>query len=114
VALDAKALSGLRDMIGDDAELFAELVTTFTEDSPKYMADMRSALARGDAPALRLAAHSLKANGAQFGALQFAELNKQVEFAAKAGDLSGIAPLLDQIEALYPGVEAALRALVTI
>lgn len=113
VQLDAKSLAGLREMIGDDAELLAELVTTFAEDSPKYIADMRAALARGDAAALRLASHSLKANGAQFGALDFAELNKQVEFAAKTGEISGVAPLLDQIEAVYPAVEAALRALTT-
>ena len=111
VALDAKALENLRAMVGDDASFLAELVNTFLEDAPLLLGDMRAAVAAGDAAALRLAAHSLKSNAAQFGATEFAALCKEIEGLGKAGDTRGASPLVEAAGAAYPGVAAALQAI---
>jgi HPt (histidine-containing phosphotransfer) domain-containing protein len=111
VTLDAKALENLRVMVGDDASFLAELVHTFLEDAPRLLEDMRAAVAAGDAAALRLAAHSLKSNAAQFGAVEFAALCKEIEGLGKAGDAPGAVALVDTAVAAYPGVAAALQGI---
>jgi signal transduction histidine kinase/CheY-like chemotaxis protein/HPt (histidine-containing phosphotransfer) domain-containing protein len=109
--LDPAALENLRDMVGGDASVLNELVNTFLEDAPHLLTDLRNALNNGDAANVRLAAHSLKSNGAQFGALSFAELCREMEMLGKSSHLDGAESLLDQIESEYQRVSAALEAL---
>src|SRR6185503_19357216 len=52
-----------------DADFVRELVDTFLDDSPRLLADMRQALADGNAETLRRSAHSLKSNSASLGAM---------------------------------------------
>ncbi len=120
LVLDAGALAGLRDLVGDDPAFLRELVDTALEDAPALLAEMRRALDTADAPTLRRAAHTLKSTSAQFGAAQFVALAKQVEMlmsAAPAGQAgaaqppAAAAPLVAQIEAEWPAVRAALEAL---
>ena len=56
------------------AEFAVELVDTFLTEAPTMLADLRRALAVGDADAFRRTAHSLKSNGNTFGAGQAALL----------------------------------------
>jgi HPt (histidine-containing phosphotransfer) domain-containing protein len=111
VALDAAALANLRAMVGDDASFLAELVNTFLEDAPRLLGDMRAAVAAGDAAALRLAAHSLKSNAAQFGATENAALCREIEGLGKAGNAQEAAALVDAAATAYPGVAAALQGI---
>jgi signal transduction histidine kinase/DNA-binding response OmpR family regulator/PAS domain-containing protein len=110
--LDSVALDNLRSMVGDDDSIIAELVTTFLEDAPLLLLNLRRSLENADAANVRLYAHSLKSNGAQFGAMTFADLCKDMEMIGKSNQLDGAAPLLEQIEAEYQRVRAALEALV--
>ena len=45
------------------------------------------------------AAHTLKSNGYTFGAVALGDLCRELETAARDGDLSGAAPLVEQVEA---------------
>ena len=54
------------------AEFAVELVDTFLAEAPAMLADLRAALAAGDADAFRRTAHSLKSNGNTFGVLTLA------------------------------------------
>jgi CheY-like chemotaxis protein len=110
--LDDRALVELRAMVGDDMDFLTELVSTLREDAPKLLAAMRTATEAGDASGLRIAAHSLKSNAAQFGALHLAELCRKLEHLARDGALTGASDLLAQAESEYPRVERALAALV--
>ena len=65
----------------------------------------------GDAPGLRLAAHSLKSNSADFGAMSLNALCKQLEMMGKDNQLDGALPLIDQAEAALEAVRPALMAL---
>lgn len=48
------------DPLGDDPELRKELATMFLEDGPGQLTQVRTALDKRDAPALKAAAHTLK------------------------------------------------------
>jgi signal transduction histidine kinase/CheY-like chemotaxis protein/HPt (histidine-containing phosphotransfer) domain-containing protein len=115
-ALDAAALANLRDMAGDGpdgAAFFQELITGFLEDAPQLLAQMRVAIAAGDAPALRLSAHSLKSNAADFGATHLAALCRELEMKGKNADLDGTADLLARAESAYASAADALATLTT-
>ena len=73
---------------------------------------MRSALEAGDAAEVRRFAHSLKSNGAEFGADAFSQSCQRLEEGAKGGDLGEAGALVERIEAQFAEVEAALRALI--
>ncbi len=107
--LDAAALDSLREMVGGEPAYLAELIDSFLEDAPGLLATMRDGLAQEDAAAVRLAAHTLKSNGADFGAMRFSELNKSVETLAREGTLEGATDLVEQIQAEYEQVKVALQ-----
>ena len=87
-AIDATTVRTLQDTAG--ADFVGELVGTFLEEAPRMMAELRGALAAGDAERFRRTAHSLKSNGLTFGALAFAAQAKALELggfpATRGGD----------------------------
>jgi HPt (histidine-containing phosphotransfer) domain-containing protein len=93
--LDPAALEGLREIGGD--EFLADLVKTFLADAPPLLAALRGA----NAEEVRRAAHTLKSNGATFGATRFSELCRELEVQAKGGDLTGAPDLAARIDAEY-------------
>ncbi len=111
LVLDAGALAGLRELVGDDPAFLRELVDSALEDAPALLADLRRALDAGDAPTLRRAAHTLKSTSAQFGATQYAALAKQVEAMMTSEPPAAAALHVARLEAEWPAVRAALEAL---
>jgi len=109
--LDRAALARLRELSGGDKAFVAEMIATFQADSPGTLAEMRQGVERGDATLLRRAAHTLKSNSADFGALVLSALCRELEMMGKEGNLNGAEQKLAQIEAEYVGVHAALAAL---
>jgi signal transduction histidine kinase/DNA-binding response OmpR family regulator/HPt (histidine-containing phosphotransfer) domain-containing protein len=109
--LSPAALENLRTMAGGDPAFVTELIETFLEDAPKLLEDMARSLEVGDAAGLRLAAHSLKSNGAEFGASVFSEICKQLEVIGKSGDLGGAGALVTQASAEFGRVRIALEAI---
>jgi CheY-like chemotaxis protein len=109
--LDGAALQKLRDMVGGDPEFMAEMVETLLEDAPGLLVDMRRGAEDGDAGVLRLAAHSLKSNSADFGALDLSAMCKELEEMGKKGELVGAVEKVEQAEAEFERVRPALEAL---
>jgi HPt (histidine-containing phosphotransfer) domain-containing protein len=106
--VDAETVNRLRESVGQ--EFLGELVGTFLDDAPAQLETLRGAVERGNAEVARRAAHTLKGNGATFGANAFSELCRGLEERAKTGELSDAGDLLAQAEAEYARVEAALGA----
>jgi HPt (histidine-containing phosphotransfer) domain-containing protein len=104
--LDPSALERLRDSVGD--EFVGELGGTFLDDAPVQLTALRKAVEAGDAEAARRAAHTLKSNGATFGALRFSGTCRDLEEMAKAGSLASAEPVLRRAEHEYAGVGDAL------
>jgi len=108
--LNPIALRNLRMMMDDDAAYLAGLITTFFKTARQLFADLRQAIEREDAAAVRLAAHSLKSNADSFGATVFGDLCRELEAQAKAGQLEGAGEMVALMEAEYGTVKAALEA----
>jgi len=108
--LDPAALSSLSDIMGGDKYMF-ELIDSFLEDAPQLLADMQKALEEECAGDLRLAAHSLKSNCADFGAAVLSNLCRDLENLGKAEDLDGAGEKLALAGVEYDNVKTALLAL---
>ncbi len=109
--IDRTVLDGLLESFGGDMEFLGEMLDTFFEDSPRQLEAARAGLAANNAEAVRRAAHSLKSNCANFGALTLSGQCRELEMLAKAGSLEGGAGLLDCVAAGYEQVHAALEAI---
>ena len=108
--LDPRALANLRELVGDEASLRA-LIEVFLNDAPRLFTNLRAALAQDDPGNLRLAAHSLKSNSADYGAERLCALCARLENLGKRGELAGVSDLLDQAEAEFLRVSEALQQL---
>ena len=109
--IDGAAFQSLFDSIGGDREFLGELLETYFADAPVQLDTMQSTLDAGDAEGLRRAAHSLKSNSANFGAMGLSRLCKTVEDMAKAGALDGAGDQISAARAEYARVVARLRSL---
>lgn len=107
--VDQAVFDGLKDMMG--ADFIGELVDTYLEDAPHLIEQMHQGLASGDADVFRRAAHSLKSNSANFGAMQLAGQARQLEMLGKEGRLEGADALVAELEASYLQVKSVLEAL---
>jgi HPt (histidine-containing phosphotransfer) domain-containing protein len=109
--LEPSALHKLRQVVGDDDDVLAELIDSFLEDAPVLLADLRQALEEGNAPGVRMHAHSLKSNSADFGATRLNALCKELEQRGRNDELDGAEELLIQAEHEFARVHEALRAM---
>jgi HPt (histidine-containing phosphotransfer) domain-containing protein len=108
--LHPPALERLLEIIGDDPDLLRALIDTFLRDVPRLIDDARRGLQQGQADEVRRAAHTLKSNGATFGATTFSELGRELESLTRSGALEGAAELIERLEAEYESVRTALEA----
>jgi HPt (histidine-containing phosphotransfer) domain-containing protein len=109
--IDRVVLDALLESFGGDMEFLGEMLDTFFDDSPRQLEAARAGLAAGDVEAVRRAAHSLKSNSANFGALALSAQCRELEMLAKSGSLEGGAELVAQIAAGYEQVHATLEAI---
>ena len=107
--LDPGALENLRQLGGE--EFLEDLIDTFLAEATGQLTMLRRAIEQGEADELRRAAHTLKSNGATFGAETFAQLCRDLEERAKDGRLDGTMELADGIEVEFRRLVAALEAL---
>ena len=105
------AVRGLYELVGEDRELFDELVTEFREQGPQRITELGRAIATGDSALASRAAHTLKTNSATFGATELASLSRRLEEAARKDELAGAAGLLDDVERCWTLVSRDLEAL---
>ncbi len=97
VVLDSTALENLLEVIGGEFDYLVELIDSFLEEAPQLLAELNQFIAEGDAAGVRRVGHSLKSNGADFGATTFSDLCKELEKMGKSGALDGAAELAAQV-----------------
>jgi PAS domain S-box-containing protein len=105
--IDRDTLGRLRDAVGGD-EAVRELTRTFLSDSQKLLAALRDDLGAGRNDDVRRHAHTLKSTAASFGADSLAELCRRLENLAGAGSADRLTDLVDDIDAEFGRVAAAL------
>ena len=109
--IDISTFEELKQMSG--ADFINELVDTFLDEAPKLIDELKSALLSNDTDTFRRAAHSLKSNGATFGAQQLSELAKQLEMLAKENKLGATGDRLEALRQAYEAAAAELKGLRT-
>ncbi len=107
--IDMQALDRLQEIMGGERAYLYELIDSFLEDSPQCVSNLRQGLEHGDAKRVHLAAHTLKANAAEFGAERLRDLNRELEELAKRGTLEDAPDLVTAIEEEYVLVQRALE-----
>jgi HPt (histidine-containing phosphotransfer) domain-containing protein len=91
-----------------DRQLLAELAGLFLAECPRWMAEMRGAVALGDPSRLQMAAHALKGAATTFAAPALREAALRLEKMGRGGDLStapeALADLAQELERLRPAL----------
>jgi HPt (histidine-containing phosphotransfer) domain-containing protein len=103
--IDRGALCNLLDVIGGDPEDLDELLGDYRETAPELAAAISGAANSGDLQALRIAAHTLKSNARDFGAIRLSSLCEALERECRAGAV----PDAQQAAAAIVSEEAAAR-----
>jgi CheY-like chemotaxis protein len=80
----------LKDMFGDDAATFLEILATFVEPSATIMQALAAACEAHDSEAVKQAAHQLKSSARAIGANPLADSCAELEAAGRAADWSAI------------------------
>ena len=93
------------------ADFVTELVGTFAEEAPPLLASLRAARKAADADGFRRAAHTLKSNGATFGAVELEALARALELAGMAADAAADDAAIDALQAALNRAVAALKGL---
>ena len=106
--LDMNTFIVLKEAIG--ADFIIKLINTFLEDTPAQMATMKNALAAKDADAFRRAAHSIKSNAATFGAMDLANLARELEMLGRENNLE-IGSRLEVMQDAFEQVKDQLNGL---
>jgi HPt (histidine-containing phosphotransfer) domain-containing protein len=86
--IDQVAFRRLLEVIGGEKEDLRELLEEFEISTPILVEKMKTAAADLSLDSLRISAHSLKANGRDFGAMKLASLCELLERDCKLGDVS--------------------------
>lgn len=79
MTIDLPTLRRLLDVIGGDVADLQELIDDFQTTAPDLVSTIRQGHDDGDTKAMRIAAHTLKSNARDFGALELAELCGRLE-----------------------------------
>ncbi|MGE3819116.1 MAG: response regulator [Isosphaeraceae bacterium] len=91
--------SAVLDRAGGNAQLALELLAMFGIDQPRLLTEIEDAVARGDAPLLDRAAHSLKGMLRFFGLTIAAEHAAALEALGRSGDLGSTSELVASLSA---------------
>jgi HPt (histidine-containing phosphotransfer) domain-containing protein len=94
--------------MGNDQELFQEMVGLLRADAPPLLSAIRAAQSDGDAPRLQRAAHTLKGLSANFGAQRAVTAAETVEKLAKAHQSAGMPAAISELEESLDELVAAL------
>src|SRR5262249_11740834 len=78
--------------------------------SPAPVAELRAAALSQDAEGLRQAAHALKSSSANIGAMALADLSREIELAASAGNIDQACLLFDSLSGEHARVLQALES----
>ncbi len=109
VRINRAVLAEFQELMGDDGRQMVEgLVTLYLKDVPLLIENMRQAAGCGNLDDLRRAAHTLKGNSSQVGAVHLSSLCFDLEQAAKTSSLESAAVMIELIQAEFTFVKDSL------
>ena len=87
----------MKEFVGDDPELLAEVIDIFLADTPLALESAGDAITKADAGAVEMSAHRLKGSLSTMGAAAAAETAQLLESLAHGGGLDGAAELFARL-----------------
>jgi len=102
----------LLERVGGDRRALTGIARIFLADAPRQLAEIRQAIARGDARALRAAAHTLKGAAANFSAAGVTDTALELQQIGDAGEMSEAPTALERLELELATLRRALAQLV--
>ncbi len=108
--IDDAIFGEFQDVMG--AEFVGELVTTFFDEAPAMLAELKTAADVGDKDQFRRAAHSIKSNASIFGALGLAEQARQMEINELDPGADDTEAEIDRLVAEYQRAAKTLTELI--
>ena len=110
--LDPQAIARLRELDPDGRHgVLGRVLQTYDSSLQRLMAQAADALARGDAAAAGIAAHTLKSSSSSVGALELARLCAELERAVRAGETQQLAAQVENLLSEGRRVLDAVRAM---
>ncbi|MBI5029343.1 MAG: Hpt domain-containing protein [Chloroflexi bacterium] len=107
MSIDLSMFDKLKQDMGED--YICELIDAYLADTSRTLEKIRQAVAEGKIDEMRRAAHSIKSTSANFGAVQFSSLAKDLEALGKSNTLKGASEILRSMETQYFQVARDLR-----
>ena len=110
--LDPFTVAGLHELADSSPTATAgvrEAVSTFLDEAEARLADLRGAVAGGDARRTEQVAHSLSGSSASFGASRLAARCREIEQQARGGEVEEMVPAVDEVAELFTAAAAALQ-----
>jgi PAS domain S-box-containing protein len=109
-AVDLAQLTSLKEAIGQqNSAIMAELIAMFLTQAPRLLADIQEHVNVSNAKGLHRAAHTLKANAAQFGAYRLEQLCAELEHLARLETLENTSVMVAQAIEEYQQVKIVLE-----
>ena len=99
----------LDKMADGDTEFLLEMIDIYLSDAPEMLEQMRKGIEQVEPSELRIAAHSLKSNSADFGAEKLRDLCKQGEALGRDGTVDGADVIVAQAFSEYAKLEEVLK-----
>ena len=109
--IDGSAIRRLLDVIGGDPEDLEELLEEYRSAAPQLAARISGAAQSGDIDSLRIAAHTLKSNARDVGAMRLSRLCEALEHQCRAGEVADAGGSAALIVAEEKAARQALKAL---
>jgi HPt (histidine-containing phosphotransfer) domain-containing protein len=101
----------LRDLLGDDAELVADVIQLYLDDYPQRLDAMVRAIQARDFARLRAEAHALKGSASTLAGGRVADAAHELEAVAETGDIARAGRSLASLASAAAQLAAALREL---
>jgi HPt (histidine-containing phosphotransfer) domain-containing protein len=108
--IDPVAFANLLEITGGDRAFVDDLVDTYLEEGDRLVAELGDAAAAGSVADLVRPAHSLKSSSLNVGALELAELCRQLEDEARGGRVADPVASADTVRRSFGQARAALLA----
>jgi signal transduction histidine kinase/ligand-binding sensor domain-containing protein/CheY-like chemotaxis protein/HPt (histidine-containing phosphotransfer) domain-containing protein len=100
--VDARTVAGLRNLGGQNGDLYSRLVGLFAAGSAESLAALEAAVTGSEPSAAAALCHKLKASAANVGALAFSRELGQIEVACDAGNIEEARRLFVRVRSAYP------------
>ncbi|SMP52892.1 Protein of unknown function [Desulfonatronum zhilinae] len=101
VALPVFDRDAFLDRCMGDEDLVRDVLKLFLDNMPQRIQELQTALNVGDAPAVRMAAHTVRGMAANTGAENLRALAEEMEDAAQGGNLDAVRGRMDEVKMVY-------------